>query len=167
MCRYVSLPAFVFYIILVCGLFVSCRSGDSTLHSVKSEAGRQINDSISRRTDGGIIADSVRLLRVSQNWSVDHLRITFFDDSGRIQQIQEQWRSTGHDELADSTRRTSVSFLSEQTDSTHSSSATQTDTEIDEHSKTDSRTVQGIEWGYIMLAIGISVILYFIIKKWL
>lgn len=95
----------------------------------------------------------------------EYFKTTVFNPDGSVSEVQEQWRDTRRNELADSTgQRSDVSGINR-----NDSTSTDVDNDIEvkqtTQSHTDSRPVQGVEWLYVACVGGI-VILTIIIFAW-
>lgn len=96
-----------------------------------------------------------------------YTRTQHFDSLGNIRSIQETWRAIGRTELA--LRERSGSYISLNGMGTVTSESDSSTVVSDEqvNSSVDSRLVQGIEWLWVIVGIGLLlfIIITFVIKK--
>ena len=96
----------------------------------------------------------------------EYFKTTVFNPDGSVSEVQEAWRDTRRNELADSTgQRSDVSGIN-RNDSTSTDISNDIELKQTTQSHTDSRPVQGVEWLYIACVGGI-VILIIILIIWL
>lgn len=144
------------YVVAVCTscvfvFFCSCRSSKHDNYSFSEQIKK--NDSLSsvRRDSSASVSETNDRSTVVTK-ERQYLRSVSFDSLGRISNIQESWRDYGSGRMDESKGRQGTVSVSAETAQQKSTSGSYTKASGESESNTDSRPVQGVEWGYIALA---------------
>lgn len=95
----------------------------------------------------------------------EYFKTTVFNPDGSVSEVQEQWRDTRRNELADSSGRKQDDTLINRNDSTTTDIDNNIEVKQTTQTHTDSRPVQGVEWLYIACVGGV-IIFIIIILAW-
>lgn len=156
-----------FIILIACLLILSgCKSRKEITRTVTDQTRIERTETAidTSRTE---ISTQETLSRKADESEEVYTRTQHFDSLGNIRSIQETWRAIGRTELA--LRERSGSYISLNgmgTVTSESDSSTVVTTE-QVNSRVDSRPVQGIEWLWVIVGIGLLlfIIITFVIKK--
>ena len=149
-------------ILLMC---FGCRSSRNTTDTHISDHSSQTKTEVSNETIS-LQSSVLATTRTATDTNIrEYFKTTLFNADGSISEVQEQWRDTRRNELADSTgQRSDVSGINR-----NDSTSTEVDTDIEvkqtNQSHNDSRPVQGVEWFYIA-CVGGAVLLIITIIIW-
>lgn len=155
----------VYALIILLFIGTGCRSSRNTTDTSYSGQSKEAKTQVSSEK---ILLQSSMLAttRTTTDTNIqEYFKTTVFNQDGSISELQELWRDTRRNELADSTgQRSDVSGIVR-----NDSTTTETDTDIEVKQitryNTDSRVVQGEEWLYVA-CIGGIVILIIILFTW-
>ena len=155
----------IYVLLIVLFLVFGCRSSRNTTALDSRDKSTQKETSVKNETIS-VQSSMLTTTRTATDTNIkEYFKTTVFNADGSISEVQEQWRDTRRNELADSTgQRSDVSGIN-RNDST--STQVENDIEVKQttQSHTDSRPVQGVEWLYVACVGGI-VILIIIIFAW-
>lgn len=129
----------------------SCRSGKHSDYKFQEYAGRIDTVSNIRKDSSASVSETNDRSTVVTK-ERQYLRSVSFDSLGRISNIQESWRDYGSGRMDESKGRQGTVSVSAETTQQKSTSGSYTKASGESESNTDSRPVQGVEWGYIALA---------------
>lgn len=154
--------------VLIILLFIGfgCRSSRNTTDTHISDHSKETKKEVSSETIS-LQSSMLTTTRTSTDTNIkEYFRTTLFNPDGSVSQVQEAWRDTRRNELADSTgQRSDVSGIS-RNDSTSTQVANDIEIKQTTQSHTDNRPVQGVEWLYVAL-VGGGVLLIIFIIIWL
>lgn len=145
---------------------LSCRSSrnttDSSLRAEQAETKKEVRQEQIRQEKQYLETE-----KKETNTFIDETtRIVTYDPaSGNVQSIQETRRQTGRNELADGSRSGTENTKLNKTSDTDIHSETKIESDEHKDSQNDSRPVQGIEWGYIAAAVGVVILIIWLIKR--
>ncbi len=143
--RYVLI---LFFILCV----YSCRSSKHTHSSYSGQSHTEETVTVSRK-DSTATEQKDHFITIEGNNALEYSRITTYSDSGRISQLQEQWRRIGSGKLSVGSGRSSAVSVTESSDSASRSDNNDVKEEIATKQESDSRPVQGWkEWIALSLA---------------
>lgn len=149
------------YYALITLLFMclGCRSSRHTTDTSYSSQSKEAKTEVSSETIS-LQSSMLTTTRTTSDTNIkEYFKTTLFTPDGSISEVQEQWRDTRRNELADSTgQRSDVSGIV-RNDST--STEIDSDVEIEQtiQSDTDSRPVQGVEWLYLFCLVGGAILI--------
>lgn len=152
---------------LIILLFIGfgCRSSRNTTDTHISDHSKGSKKEVSSETIS-LQSSMLTTTRTATDTNIkEYFRTTLFNPDGSVSQVQETWRDTRRNELADSTGQRSDDTLINRSDSTSTDIANDIEVKQTTQSQTDSRPVQGVEWLYVACVGGI-VILIIIIFAW-
>lgn len=154
--------------VLIILLFIGfgCRSSRNTTDTHISDHSKETKKEVSSETIS-LQSSMLTTTRTSTDTNIkEYFRTTLFNPDGSVSQVQEAWRDTRRNELADSTgQRSDVSGIN-RNDSTSTQVANDIEIKQTTQSHTDNRPVQGVEWLYVAL-VGGGVLLIIFIIIWL
>lgn len=153
--------------VLIILLFIGfgCRSSRNTTDTHISDHSKETKKEVSSETIS-LQSSMLTTTRTSTDTNIkEYFRTTLFNPDGSVSQVQEAWRDTRRNELADSTGQRSDDTLINRNDSTSTDVDNDIEVKQTTQSHTDSRPVQGVEWLYVACVGGI-VILIIIIFAW-
>lgn len=153
--------------VLIILLFIGfgCRSSRNTTDTHISDHSKTSKTEVSNETIS-VQSSMLATTRTATDTNIkEYFKTTVFNQDGSVSEVQEQWRDTRRNELADSTgQRSDVSGIN-RNDSTFTDVDNDIEVKQTTQSHTDSRPVQGVEWLYVACVGGI-VILTIIIFAW-
>lgn len=153
-----------YVIILIILCFPSCRSNRNVDRTMQEESKVETVESTHSKDSSHVVREFEGSNTKITN-EQRYIRTTQFNPDGSIRCLREEWRGIGSIELADGRGRSSEVSVSEQkTDSTYKRELKKVGFEKLK-SFTDTRPVQGSEWLWILLAVGIIGLGIFLIKK--
>lgn len=152
---------------LIILLFIGfgCRSSRNTTDTHIRDHSKTSKTEVSNETIS-VQSSMLATTRTATDTNIkEYFKTTVFNPDGSVSEVQEQWRDTRRNELADSTgQRSDVSGINR-----NDSTSTDVDNDIEvkqtTQSHTDSRPVQGVEWLYVACVGGI-VILIILLFAW-
>lgn len=153
-------------LIIIFFIGFGCRSSRNITDTHISNHSKETKKEVSSETislQSSMLANT----RTSTDTNIkEYFKTTVFNPDGSISEVQEQWRDTRRNELADSTgQRSDVSGIN-RNDSTSTQVANDIEIKQTTQSHTDSRPVQGVEWLYVAIVAGV-IILIIILIIWL
>lgn len=152
---------------LIILLFIGfgCRSSRNTTDTHSRDHSKTSKTEVSNETIS-VQSSMLATTRTATDTNIkEYFKTTVFNPDGSVSEVQEQWRDTRRNELADSTgQRSDVSGIN-RNDSTFTDVDNDIELKQTTQSHTDSRPVQGVEWLYVACVGGI-VILTIIIFAW-
>lgn len=152
---------------LIILLFIGfgCRSSRNTTDTHSRDHSKTSKTEVSNETIS-VQSSMLATTRTATDTNIkEYFKTTVFNPDGSVSEVQEQWRDTRRNELADSTgQRSDVSGIN-RNDSTFTDVDNDIEVKQTTQSHTDSRPVQGVEWLYVVCVGGI-VILTIIIFAW-
>jgi hypothetical protein len=118
------------------------------------------------------VTDSSRTTRDDSVFtvSIDTTRIysirVELDSAGRLRSIQKEWRDIGRTVISTGAGRSSSVSVGSSGSTVLENQESESKSEIKTDSKTDSRPIQGHEWIYVSLVVGLLIFIpIFLIKK--
>lgn len=152
-------------LLIVLFLVFGCRSSRNTTDTHISDHSKETKKEVSSETIS-LQSSMLTTTRTATDTNIkEYFKTTVFNQDGSVSEVQEQWRDTRRNELADSTgQRSDVSGINR-----NDSTSTDVDNDIEvkqtTQSHTDNRPVQGVEWLYVACVGGI-VILIILLFAW-
>lgn len=153
-------------LLIVLFLVFGCRSSRNTTDTHISDHSKTNKTEVSNETIS-VQSSMLATTRTATDTNIkEYFKTTVFNQDGSVSEVQEQWRDTRRNELADSTgQRSDVSGIN-RNDSTSTDIANDIELKQTTQSHTDNRPVQGVEWLYVAL-VGGGVLLIIFIIIWL
>lgn len=155
----------IYALIILLFIGTGCRSNRNATDTHISDYSKETKKEVSSETIS-LQSSMLTTTRSATDTNIkEYFRTTLFNPDGSVSQVQEAWRDTRRNELADSTgQRSDVSGIIRK-DSTSSDIANDIEVKQTTQSQTDSRPVQGVEWLYVA-CIGGIVILIILLFTW-
>lgn len=143
------------YIISLVLVFASCGSGRQSQNYQLDEKTNETKTIESAETVQTVQASYVTSEKSANTNIKGFSRITNYNDSGGISSVQETWWDSRSDELESGTGGSSSLSVGESKINETETSETEKKGELNTKSEKDNRVVQGFEWVYIIISVGV------------
>gem|GEM_PF-2222323 len=155
-------------LIALCAVQCGCRSSSSSTTAVSSGTEKVFKAAVRHAADSSRTTRDDSVFTVAVDTTRTYSIRVELDTAGRVRSIQEEWRDIGRTIISTGTGRSSSVSVGSSGSSVSENKQSDSKSETNQTVSSDSRPVQGHEWIYVLLVVGLLIIIPIILirKKW-